>query len=206
VVVVVVRSRRRRLPASAPRSPSALAWPWQAATPSPLQRPRTLFRHARARPPAATHATISSRHARRHCRERDTACAEVPPCSAASSASSDAQPRVVGRCRISQPPRASPSHAPGRSLAGNHAQPSHHPQALCTLRGRAGRWRSGRGTGIRLTRCAALAPKTTPERDLSTLAGGRIRTPLGGRLPCGPEGLRTGRPQLSKTDGANAAK
>jgi len=48
--------------------------------------------------------------------------------------------------------------------------------------------------------------QTTRSADLSTLAGGRIRTPLGGRLPCGPEGLRTGRPQLSKTEGANAAK
>src|SRR5213593_5298719 len=58
-------------PASAPEN--SPAWPWQAATPSRLQRPSTLLRHARGRPPAATHAAIWSPHAFRHCRETEAA-------------------------------------------------------------------------------------------------------------------------------------
>src|SRR5439155_2031717 len=85
-------------PASAPEN--SPAWPWQTATPSRLQRPSMLRRHARGRPPAATHAPLSSRHAFRHCREGDAASAESATCSAASSVSSDANPRVFGRPHI----------------------------------------------------------------------------------------------------------
>src|SRR5881409_2563989 len=53
------------------------SWLWQTATPSRLQRPSVLRLQARGRPPAATHAAISSRHAFRHCREGDTASPEV---------------------------------------------------------------------------------------------------------------------------------
>src|SRR5256885_11714570 len=51
--------------------------PWQTVTPSRLQRSSVLFLHARERPPAATHAAMSSRHACRHCLPTDAASAEV---------------------------------------------------------------------------------------------------------------------------------
>src|SRR5213594_604538 len=92
-----------------PASAGARAAPWQAATPSRLQRPSTLLRHARGWPPAPTHAAISSPHAFRHCREGDAASAARATCSAASSVSSDANPRVVGHPHIVnllEPPRA----------------------------------------------------------------------------------------------------
>ncbi|TMG29976.1 MAG: hypothetical protein E6H97_02185 [Chloroflexi bacterium] len=92
----------------------------QTATPSRLQRPSTLFRHARRWPAAATHAAISSWHARRHCRTMAEACADVATWSVARSVSSDANLRVFGCCRISQAPRASSRRAPGQSVGGDH--------------------------------------------------------------------------------------
>src|SRR5438094_1255059 len=56
---------------------SAGASPWQAATPSRLQRPSTSRLQARGWPPAPTHAAIWLRHALRHCREGEAACADV---------------------------------------------------------------------------------------------------------------------------------
>src|SRR5439155_1104981 len=50
VVVVVLRPRRRRLATSASL---ALAWPWQTARPSPLQRPSMFLPHARWAPRSA---------------------------------------------------------------------------------------------------------------------------------------------------------
>src|SRR5881296_2315888 len=90
------------------------SWPSQTATPSRMQRPSMLFRQARVRPPAVTHAAISSRHAFRHCLDRDAASAEVATSSAASSVSNSAYSRVVGCFRIPQLPRASSSRAPER--------------------------------------------------------------------------------------------
>src|SRR5438046_10054090 len=46
------------------------AWSWQTATPSCLQRARTLFRQARGWPPAATDVARASPHASRHCPHR----------------------------------------------------------------------------------------------------------------------------------------
>src|SRR5437867_244518 len=131
VVVVVLRPRRRRLATSA----SLAAWPWQTARPSPLQRPSMLLRHARERPPAATHAAISSWHACRHCRATDAASAELAACNVASSVSSSVDPRAFSRRRISQPPRASSRRTPGRSVAGEPVQASILPHALWTPRG-----------------------------------------------------------------------
>src|SRR5207249_8005901 len=135
LVVVVVRRHRRRLATSAPRSPFALACPWQTARPSPLQRPSVLFRHARKRPPAATHAAISLWHACRHCRATDAASVELATCNVASTVSSSVDPRAFGRRRISRPPRASSRRTPGRSVAGDHVQASILPHALWTPRG-----------------------------------------------------------------------
>src|SRR5438034_1215965 len=118
-----------------PASAGARALPWQAATPSCLQRPSTLLRQARGWPPAPTHAAISSPHALRHCRATEAASAASARYSAASSVSSDVNPRVFGRGRMVQPPRASPSRVPGQSVAGGHVQPSNHPRALCGARG-----------------------------------------------------------------------
>src|SRR5438034_9124600 len=101
VVVVVVLFGCR--PLLSPFLPVASAWPWQAATPSCLQRPSTLFRQARGWPPAPTHAATWSRQARRHCRETDAASAERATGSAAGSASSGATPRGSSRCPTSPP-------------------------------------------------------------------------------------------------------
>src|SRR5438132_6398383 len=117
-----------------PASAGARASPWQAATPSRLQRPSTLLRHARGWPPAPTHAATSSPHASRHCRATEAAPAASARYSAASSVSSDVNPRVFGRGLIVQPPRASPSRGPGQSVADSHVQPSNPPQALCGAR------------------------------------------------------------------------
>ncbi len=172
VVVVVVLFGCR--PLLSPFLPAASAWPWQAATPSCSQRPSTLFRQARGWPPAPTHAATSSRHARLHCRETDAASAERATGSAASSVSSDANPRVFSRCPISTS-SSLPEPRSGTSVAGDHVQPSNHPQALCIVRGRAGR--CVRGTGIRLTRLVALAPKLSGSVTVWTLATECIRTP-----------------------------
>jgi hypothetical protein len=71
---------------------------WQTASPSSLQRRSMSFLHLRGWPPAPTQAAIWSRHAFRHCRERDTADAELTSCSAASSVSSDTN--TFGRSHI----------------------------------------------------------------------------------------------------------
>src|SRR2546428_10159865 len=136
-----------------PAGAGAGAAPWQAATPSCLQRPSTLLRQAREWPPAPTHAAISSPHAFRHCRATEAASAASARYSAASSVSSDVNPRVFGRGLILQPPRASPSRAPGQSAAGGPVQPSNHPQARGGARGGGGK--GGRGPAIRRTRSAA---------------------------------------------------
>src|SRR5437667_3939515 len=122
-------------PASAPEN--SPAWPWQTATPSRLQRPSMLRRHARGRPPAATHAAISSRHAFRHCREGDAASAERATCSAASSASSDANPRVFGRPHIVnllEPPRAALRDDQSGATTCNHRT----TRRRCAVLGAAG--------------------------------------------------------------------
>jgi len=75
----------------------AKASPRQAATPSRLQRPSTRRLQARGRPPAPTHEAICSRHAFRHCLERDTASRGVATSSATSRVSSDTNPKAFGR-------------------------------------------------------------------------------------------------------------
>src|SRR5437762_13633259 len=83
VVVVVVLFGCRRL--LSPFLRVASAWPWQAATPSCLQRPRTLFRQARGWPPAPAHAATWSRQASRQCGEAEAAGADRRAGSPASS-------------------------------------------------------------------------------------------------------------------------
>src|SRR5438876_7065413 len=172
VVVVVVRFGCR--PLLSPFLPAASAWPGQAATPSCLQRPSTLFRQARGWPPAPTHAATWSRHASLHCRETDAASAERATGSAASSVSSDANPRVFSRCPIStsfEPPRAALRDV-GRRRPRATIEPPAGPLA-CARRAS----RCVRGTGIRPTRLVALAPKLSGSVTVSTLATECIRTP-----------------------------
>ena len=143
LVVVVVRRHRRRLATSAPRSPFALACPWQTARPSPLQRPSVLFRHARKRPPAATHAAIASWHGRGQPRThalwaprgaRENVDAEPPFARIGSwqsrSSSPAASTRRRSRCDGSQPVRGGlpcgrqGSPTSGRALARQNLEHS----------------------------------------------------------------------------------
>src|SRR2546430_16517853 len=88
VVVVVVLFGCR--PLLSPFLPVASAWPWQAATPSCLQRPSTLFQQARGCPPVPTHPPPWPRHAPRPCREPDAAPAKRAPGAPATRVSRDA--------------------------------------------------------------------------------------------------------------------
>ena len=186
LVVVVVRRHRRRLATSAPRSPFALACPWQTARPSPLQRPSVLFRHARKRPPAATHAAISLWHACRHCRATDAASVELATCNVASTVSSSVDPRALSRRRIShllEPPPA--ALRDGRSVAGDDVQASILPHALWAPRGARENVDVGPPfgrTGSCHSRSSSPAAST---RRRSRWDGSQ---PLRGGLPCGREG------------------
>jgi len=89
-------------------------------------------------------------------------------------------------------------------IASERVQASNHPQALCAVRGRAGRY--GRSTGVRLTRFAALAPKLSGSVDPSTLATGRIRTPYAAARLADRKARARAAHYASKREGANAAK
>ena len=79
--------------------------PWQTARPSLLHSPSVCFLHARRRPPAATHAAISSTQARRHCLPGDVACEAGAKRSSPNNAGRDASPRILTIMPL--PPRLS---------------------------------------------------------------------------------------------------
>jgi len=120
-----------------------LACPWQTAGPSPLQRPSVVFRHARKRPPAATHAAIASWHGRGQPRThalwaprgaRENVDAEPPFARIGSwhsrSSSPAASTRRRSRCDGSQPVRGGlpcgrqGSPTSGRALARQNLEHS----------------------------------------------------------------------------------
>src|SRR5439155_6875604 len=89
--------------------PPALG-PWHTAKPSLLQRLSVCLLHVRRWPPAATHAAISSAHARLHCLASDAASAAGPLSSATRSAGRSVNRRAIALTPF-RPSRSPVHHA-----------------------------------------------------------------------------------------------
>src|SRR5207249_1178848 len=91
--------------------------------------------HAKWRPPPATHAAISSAHARRHCLASEAASTAGATRSTASSASGALKRRILPPClipRASLPPhRKTAACLPEARYAAGEMQARILPQALC---------------------------------------------------------------------------